>query len=287
MRRTVAAAVVAVALLAAACANEPGGTGQGGITHPTGSDRVVLRVSYEGGFVPVEYVLTQFPTFSLFGDGLIVVPGAQIEIYPGPALPAASERTVTEEGMQAILQAALDAGLGDGDRELTDMGSVGIADASTTVFTLTANGTTSTVKVYALGALDEQPAGMDDEEFALRQRLEDLVERLGVLDQWLPEGSIGDETTFDPAGYRLFVGDYRPDESVPQTPATWPLSTPLASFGEPTAALPDVRCGAVSGGDWDSLEPAASQSNQLTPWVSGDTEYGIRFRPLLPDESGC
>ena len=143
MRYPKIAATLAVLSLTAACANAPGGSGDGGIEHPAGSDQVVLRLSNEGGFVPLEYHLTQFPAFTLYGDGRIVLPGAQIELYPGPALPAVSQRTVTEEGMQTILQAALDAGLGRGDHDYSDFGSTLIADASTTVFTFVANGKTS------------------------------------------------------------------------------------------------------------------------------------------------
>ena len=57
-----------------------------GIEHPTGSDQVVLRVADEGGFVPVDYMLSSMPSFSLYGDGTLITPGAQIDIYPGPAL---------------------------------------------------------------------------------------------------------------------------------------------------------------------------------------------------------
>ncbi len=214
----IAATFALLAVATVACANAPGGSGDGGIDHPRGADQVVLRLSNEGGFVPIDYHLTQFPAFTLYGDGRIVLPGAQIELYPGPALPAVSQRTVTEEGIQTILQAALDAGLGSGDLDLSDFGNTIIADASTTVFTLAARGQTSRVSVYALFELPDQPSGMSDEEFEARQSLSDLAERLTALEQWLPEGSIAPEETFEPAGYRLFVGPYRPDEQLPQEP---------------------------------------------------------------------
>ena len=195
MRRT-ATALAVLAVIAAACANEPGGSGDGGIAHPAGTDQVVLRLSYEGGFVPVEYSLTQFPSFTLFGDGRIVLPGPQIEIYPSPALPAVNQRIVTEDGMQSIIQAALDAGLGKGDRDHSDFGSTMIADATTAVFTFSADGQTSRVSVYALAELPERPEGMPDEEWEARIALNDLAQRLTALDQWLPEGSVGPEERF-------------------------------------------------------------------------------------------
>src|SRR3990170_397170 len=131
MSRSKIAATVLLLFAAAACANELDGGGAGGIEHPTRADQIVLRLSYEGGFVPIEYNLTQIPTFSLHGDGGIVLPGAQIELYPGPALPAVNRRTVTEDGLQAILRAANDAGLGRGDRDYSSFASTMIADAPT------------------------------------------------------------------------------------------------------------------------------------------------------------
>jgi hypothetical protein len=41
------------------------------------------------------------------GDGTIIEPGAQDEIYPGQALPPLLVRTISEDGIQAILGAAI------------------------------------------------------------------------------------------------------------------------------------------------------------------------------------
>ena len=283
MRRT-APVLALLAVIAAACANEPGGSGDGGIDHPTGADQVILRLSYEGGFVPIEYGLTQFPSFTLYGDGRIVVPGPQIEIYPGPALPAVNQRIMNEEGVQAIIQAALEAGLGQGDRDHSDFGSTVIADASTAVFTFSANGRVSQVSVYALAELPEQPDGMPDEEFEARTALNDLARRLSALEQWLPRGSVGPEEPFVADGYRLFVGSYRPAEELPQDPVEWPLTTPLAAGGGDTAGY---ACHPVRDEEWASLAPLAREANQLTPWISRGEKFSVLFRPLLPDESGC
>ena len=91
---------------------------------------LVLRVATEGGFTPVEYHLTNLPAFSLYGDGTIVTPGPQIEIYPGPGAARAPGADGRRSGDRAILTAAIDAGL-DSAGDLTDMGSVVIADAPT------------------------------------------------------------------------------------------------------------------------------------------------------------
>jgi hypothetical protein len=288
--RTAAAAFLAIALVACADASGSGGTSQspsaGAIAYPTGSDQVVLRIAYEGGFVPIDYTLSSMPTVSLYGDGTLITPGAQIDIYPSPALPAIQQQHITEAGMQAILQAALDAGL-DADRDMTDLGSVGIADASTTVFTLDANGQQHTVRVYALGELGERPSGMSQEEFHAREQLQAFVTGSGRLDNWLPDGAIADATLYEAPSARLYVSDYQGDPELHQQPVPWPLSEPLAGAG--VGAEPGgYRCLAVAGTDWtDILMPAAQAANQLTPWVSDGQRWAILFRPLLPDEHGC
>ena len=62
----------------------------GAISHPTGADEVVLRVSTGGGFVPIEYNYTMVPEFTLYGDGRIIVHRADPGDIPGagPAEPS-------------------------------------------------------------------------------------------------------------------------------------------------------------------------------------------------------
>jgi hypothetical protein len=184
--------LVLLAFVMAACAQTPTGPRSTpttpAISHLTGADQLVLRVELEGGFIAPETTFARTPSFSLLGDGTAVEPGAETEIYPGQALPPLVARTISEEGIQAILGAAIDAGL-DRDATLGDMGSVGVSDMPTTVFTLSVNGETHRVEAYALGmAGDEQPDGMSQATWDARQALSSFEERLGRLAAWLPEG---------------------------------------------------------------------------------------------------
>jgi hypothetical protein len=284
-------------LVAAACADASdagdggspsgptgGATGDTGTTHPGGANDLVLRVSTEGGFVPVDVLRAQIPGFSLFGDGTAVTTGAQIEIYPGPALPSLVATPITEEGVQAVLQAALDAGLGK-DAQHIDLGNMAISDMPTTVFTLVVDGQTHVTTVYALGAVTEQPSGMSDEAWAARQALEGFATEVGDLRSWLPTGSVGADTAYEPTGMRIFVGPYNGDPQLTQAEIAWPLDTNLETIGQPTD-LGD-RCAVLEGADLEAVYPLAQQANTLTPWTSGGERYAIGFRPLLPDETGC
>jgi hypothetical protein len=288
-------AVAAVAVLASACggvgdddsgsSGSTGATGAAGIAHPTRADQLILRMAYEGGFVPYEYTLGSTPFWSLFGDGTLIVPGPQIEIYPGPALPSLTATPVSENGIQAILEAARDAGLMDGD---ANYGNQCIADAATTVFTTSADGTTTVVSAYALDV--GEPAGTcgHDKDAEARAKLAAFQAKLTDLRSWLPNGSLGTERPYDPAEMRVYVLPYKADAELPQNPIEWPLEPPLDVFGEPVQDAPaNTRCGVVTGDDLTRLLAAANEANALSPWTSGGTEYHLIFRPLLPDEHAC
>ncbi len=258
------------------------------IAHPTGDDEYILRVAWEGGFVMPEMLVTRLPLFTLTGDGCLVVQGPQIEIYPQPILPNLQETCLTEEGVQSILRAARDAGLLDGDAEYGyDM----IADAPWTVFTLNANGTTTTVRAYALqeGAETGTP-----EADAAREKLVDLQNKLGDPRSWLPASAFSsDEHPYEvtrmqvvsrPAGAD---GGMATPEGIQIQTLDWPLSTPLAELGEPYTTLEDWRCTVIEGDDLDTLMGQLREANQLTQWTSGGESYNLFIRPLLPGEEGC
>jgi hypothetical protein len=281
-----AAAPIAAFLALVACADAPVDPGGGAIEHSTAPDDVIVQVAFEGGFTPIEWTYTNVPIFSLFGDGTLILPGAQIELYPGPALPAISSRRVDEPGIQAILGEALDA-ISKIPGDLNNLGFMGVADAPTTVITVSAGGVDRTIRAYALAELSDRPEGMPDEEYRARVRLEELVTKLGAFETWLPEGSLDPEAGYEASAARLFVGTYRRVDDLTQEPAPWPLDEPLVSFGGAADDPGLYRCGVVEGADWTTVRAAASRANELTPWTDAGQRFSILFRPLLPNETGC
>lgn len=283
-------ALVALALLSTACGGlnddgpGSGSTGSDAISHPTGADEPVLRIDVGGGFVPVEYNLAAVPGLSIYGDGRMIVTGPLIEIYPGPALPNLQVTRLTEEALQAILRAAEEAGLMDGDAHY-DYPCV--TDLPTTTFTVVADGSTNVVSAYALGfeAGTGSCEGVDEQA---RADLGAFQSQMGDLESLVPEGSIGTTEPYVPSEMRVFVLPYRGEPDLPQEPVEWPLPGSLGTFGEPIDVPEDARCGVVAGTDLsEALLPTAAAANQLTPWTSQGTEYSLIFRPLLPDEHGC
>ena len=281
------AAVAAVGFVASACAVRSTGTpGAGSIQHPTGPNGVVLRISLDGGFIGPQVLFARIPELTLTGDGSLIFPGVETAIYPGQALPAISVRQVSEEGVQAIVRAAIDAGL-DADGSYMTMG---VSDMPTTTFTLAVNGRTYRTQVYALDATDgERTDAMRPAESEARRRLASFVTQLGRVDQWLPAGSLGAERPFEGSAARLLIGPYASQEQLPQHAKAWPLAASLSTFGDRYAMGSGLRCGTVTGDDWTALQALAEQANQLTSWTDGGERYSIVFRPLVPGdpEGGC
>ena len=295
--------LIVVALVAVACTGagatgpaaspspEASAPGTGGeISYPTGANDLVLRFRYVGGFAPPSAHLMDLPVVSIHGDGTVIVPGPQIMIYPGPALPNLQRASITPAGMQVLLAAARDAGLLGPDANY-DLG--GIMDASTAEFTLNAEGRVHTVSAYALmeggGREPEMPGTNDPAAADARARLSLFRGQLGSLEALL-DTEIGPWTPFESDSVQLLVTAGAPDDGqgLVQEPIAWPLDADLATFGDALPMLMEgQRCGVVAGTEVETLWPFLGEANALTPWTEGDAAFGIAVRPLLPSETGC
>jgi hypothetical protein len=242
---------------------------------------LLLRINLRGGFLAPAFALTRIPQFSLYADGLIIMEGAQIEIYPGPATPPVFSTKVDAAGMRKILEAARQAGLDGPDRTYDHPA---VADAPTTTFTLIDNGKRHVISAYALGM--EAPPSVPEDERKARKDLYELATRLGNLRGWLPEGSLSAERPFDYQGLAVIVSTQPSGEQLEQAELAWPLDRSIADLAKPVVDG-EVSCIAVTGPDVERLRPLVARANELTPWKSDGKTYWLRFRPLLPDESRC
>lgn len=278
---------VALSILLAACTGGPGASG-GPIAHPD-DDALVLRVDYRGGFIGPDFIFTSFPPFTLTGDGRVIVPGAQIELFPGPALPAVNARRLTEDGIQAVLAEVARTGIFASSVELRGAQNF-VADASDTVFTLHADGREVEVVVYGLGTLDPagEYRGISAAEIAAHGVLLRLNERLANLDAWLGAGMWAEPAwhAYQPDAMRLLVrnadADPPEDSGIGNQLLDWPAGSDPATLGDP--AVGDQRCAVVSGGDAQDWYRLLSGANQLTRFSKGDHRYQVTVRFILPDE---
>jgi hypothetical protein len=266
-----------------------------GIEHPTEADAPILVVEEVGGFAMPQMIATRVPTFALYGDGRVIMQGVQTLEFPGPALPALIERTMTEEGIQAVLEAVEDTNLFTGDLELRGAQNF-VADATDTVFRLNANGDEVTVTVYGLGLLDPEFGGnlegVDQAEIDAHATLSQLRDGLLTIDTSVPAGSWEEEgwQPYTPTALRLYVRDVsgEPVEGgeLPGMVRDWPTDDDPARFGEELPVFGDgTRCGVVDGDAATAWFEELNAANQQTLWTSdGDDRFSVLPRPLFPGE---
>jgi hypothetical protein len=270
-----------------------GGGGGGDIEHPSGSE-AILVVDNVGGFVPVEFMATRLPAFVLLGDGRVIMHGAQTLEFPGPALPALIERTLTEEGIQEVLGAIEDTNLFTSDLELNGAQAV-VADAPNTEFTLNGGGREVTVSIYGLGTLLPDmppPPGMPSGEIEAHRILGQLNNALMTIDSWLPAEAWEAEgwQPYEPEAFRLYVRDVTGEpvegSDLPEQVRGWPTDDDPKAFGEVEEFFGDgTRCGVVDGELGALWLAELNAANQITLWTTdGDDRFRVTARPVLPHE---
>ena len=246
----------------------------------TGADKLILRLSIDGGFVAPGYLLIRMPIVALYGDGRVIVGGPMIEIYPGPLLPNLRQLLVTPVEIQKILAAADAAGLLGPDASYD---ATNIADGSTSVFTTIVDGKTHTIGAYALS---ESGTNEDAGVAAARAKLLDFGNKITDLSKFLGR-ILSDAEAYTPTEMRVFVGPIFGDDPNFPNPqvVTWPLTVNPKSGQETTH--PGVTCLAISGADLTAFLKVATGANALTIWSAPSGRFSVSVRPLYPEESGC
>lgn len=247
------------------------------MAHPSGATDVILRFEEGGGFVPFGFLLTQAPEFTLYGDGTVVVRNVLQDPLPdvGGVVRSHPFRTTKlgEADIQALLRFALvDGGLGIAR---PSYGHDLVADASSAIFTIAADGATKVVDVYALG-LEGAPAA----DTAARRAFVTLAERLRAL---AADPSFAVEP-YVPHGYRGVLSEGFPGN--PERPWPWAAidpktfgpADPNGSFLLQRVLTPDEMAAVGVPGHEGGL------LNVMLRAADG-TLYALSTRPLLPDES--
>jgi hypothetical protein len=242
-----------------------------GIEHPVGADEVVLRIAYEGGFVPVDVAFQNLPAVLVTGDGRLITQGPQIAIYPGPLLPNMQVRTISDAGIQELLQLAAEHGLLT-EREYEN--PTNIADAPDTVVTIAANGEVYEHRAYALG-LGGGPDGGETSE--PREALASFVEE--VTGTWMFEENpeLGAEQPYPTDTYlvRAIAVDDLSGFEIEPTVVDWPAELPPLAEATECLAIPAAEVGDLF-----------AEADQLTFFTSVDVTYQLAVKPELPG-TGC
>ena len=243
---------------------------------------MVVQVSHVGGLRLAEQAFSDLPGATLVGDGVLVFEGAQIEIFPPPMLPSLWSVDVGDDGVQAVLQRAGEAGLLSSPPEY---GRPPIADATTTVVEIHAQDQSYVHEIYALHAGDMGTPGLSPEQLERRQKVAEFTSMLTV-----PEIEVGRPVP-EPDRYRAEAIAVRASavssgEQVDDAPGgispevvEWPLA------GIDLAAASD--CMVIDGAEAEELYVTLSEVSTATRFDQGGEAFSLEIRPLLPNEKSC
>ena len=284
-----AAAAVTLFLITSCGRPDTGGSGPGG-TAPSGAagsapatsaparaDALVLRIERAGGLMAPQQMPGKLPLISLYGDGRLITQGPQIAIYPPPALPNLQVQQLDRAAVDALLAKADAAGIRPG----LDLGQPMVADAPTTRITVVTGAGARTLSVVGLTEAAKDDPRLTPAQRENRAKVAAFVQEVTALPgaKGAPEGQ-----SYQPVALAALASPYvRPSERLPEPPRVvdWPgpalPGTPLGTAG----------CVTVSGADAGTVRTAAAGATTITPWRSGGKMWTVRFRPLLPDETGC
>lgn len=243
-----------------------------GIEHPTGATDAVIRITYEGGYMPAGFAFVNTPSLIVSGDGKAYTPGVMTMEFPGPLVAPITVRTITEEGVQTLLQLASAAGLLATPPEYprNDM----IADAPDTVVTIEAGGSTYVHRAYALGidANETDPA---------RKVLADFVTAASDLPGTVGAAALGPEAMLEPMVYRFQamptddadLAGYDPKPTITE----WPENTgvDLGAAASCASALADA------------VGPTFTAADSNTVFAQGEGRYRLAVAPVLPGDPPC
>jgi hypothetical protein len=237
------------------------------------SDDIVLRIAFEGGFVPVEVAFASPPTLLVTADGRVIQPGMTTMQFPGPLVQPFFQRTITDEGIEAIIALADEYGL------LTDVeyeSNDNIADAADTVVTLTVGDETYEHRAYALGIDGSANGGESDPD---RTALFEFVTAVSDLPTAVGAENLGPEEPYVPDAYliRATPLDAPPaaEDGIEPKVVDWPADA--------SVALADAaECAEVPAGEVGELFESA---DQITYFAEGDTTYQLAVTPKLPGRS--
>jgi hypothetical protein len=254
-----------------------GAPATGAIAHPTGADEAIVRLSLGGGFAPEGADFQRPPDLLILGDGTVIRPGPQIEIFPPPLLPALTVAKLDEEGIQTVLKAADDAGLIAAPPAYDIPPGAGqVTDAPGTTLEIHAGGQDLTHTAYALGI---GPDGATESTSA-RHKLNDAVTELRDLSS-LVGAHLDAEQQYEPTRFGVISRPATPEELAPPeegpAPATVPWPDGAGNLADGAGTCVEVAPDAVR----DAFTPA----NQTTRFTQAGVTYVVYVRVLLPDES--
>jgi hypothetical protein len=212
-------------------------------------------------------------------DGNVAVPA----IYPGPLMISPIARTISEDGIDALIAEAEALGLLGEQTDFTG-GELApgapvsqielIVDAQSR--TLVGNSSLA-VQCSTDGRCTADP-GTPEAFAAFWQEL--------MQAQVLLDGALGPVQDYQPERVALLLTEPPAGEpGLSPVPVEWPLDTPLAETGVEFPGEEGTRCVTLEGEDLEAVLPILQNGNALTTvFDQDDTQAGLLVRVLVPNE---
>jgi hypothetical protein len=232
---------------------------------------VLLTVTSEGGFVPVEFNLDRMPRYVLLADGTLLYQGPVPAIFPGPLLPNVQVTEVSAAQMDEIRQLVDEMGLPEIDEFIDDSNAEMVADATTEFITYYDDNGTHRLGIYALGITE---GGGSTERILANELIQVLEEATAT----------GESRPYEAERLQVAAGPALEFQEVQGRVEPWPLEV---GFDDMPEWAMGWRCVEVEGDEVERLLGVFADANQATRWDTGHEEVTIKARPLLPGESAC
>jgi hypothetical protein len=259
-------------LAAAACGQGVSADGDALDAVSAAPDALVLQVVQAGGFLPLGAAFRSVPSVSVYEDGRVVTQGAQIAVFPPPALPSLQVGRLDPAQVRRLVEAG---------REVVDAredyGQPPVADAPTTAVVVQDGDRRAVAAAIALEELSGGPpdgGGLTDAQRAARERLSAYVRQVQDAASSAPA------EPYDAERLAVLAEPYgeapRGLADVSAVDVAWP--GPALAAGE---------CVVVTGVQVDEVRAAAGPASVETRWTAGGQALRLAFRPLLPHEQTC
>lgn len=286
LNRHLSAALVGLAAVAAAIA----GCGGGGtkdtettIAHPAAVDAVVLQVyDTPGYFQATDFPLNEAaapPTFRLYGDGTVLATSASIHEWARVA-PITAYR-LSEEGVQAVLEAAEAAGLFGSE---VDYGEPYFTDGGSTLVDVNAGGLSITQSAYMLGN-EEQESHITDAALERRRQLTSFIDLVTHIPDRQPELIVEAPHPYEPKAVDVYASVWR--DATAKVHLDWPGATPLTAGCTTVRGDELAAVGAALESAPDSTTANDDHGQPILRWKSDDRSWTVAFFAVLPGEQAC
>ena len=237
-----------------------------------------LRGWYTQAIAP-QYTFPWLPPMTI-SDGVYINGNVAVPtIFPGPLLILPVSRSISDAGIQSIIDDAHSLGLLKGNGDFAGNGAQ--PGAKLVNLDMLVGGVTH----HLVGVDQLMPCDPAACAPGTPAAFTTFWNQLLTLDTWLPK-DLGESQQYTPERIALLLTQSAdpPTLSPRPTLVEWPLTTPLASFGNPYLGQRGMRCATLSGDDLVTLLPVLRDGTQLTAFYEGKDVWMPTARALVPGE---